>query len=285
MNAKLFCKFGPFKGRSFEITGEASIGRQSDNDIRLDHPSISSRHARIVVDEARRGYVLEDLGSTNGTVLDGVRVTEPQPIGRLHVINFGGVADFFFQAQRSAKSAPAKRAHSVSDTHDGPSVAKIPTVIRKLSVPDEAVADRRRQTQDQPLPVSLPAALVQAISTKTDGSSSRGDAAASSPTEPELTLIVDLLNEQRAYPLRPGEHIVGRSSKASIQIPSDEISRRHARLTVHDSGIRIADLGSTNGTFIEDRKLEGEQSLQVGQAFAFGKIKARLAQSTPRSGS
>ena len=53
--------------------GEAEIGRSGDVAIRIDAGSVSRRHARIVVsgDEAR----LEDLGSKNGTFLDGKPVT------------------------------------------------------------------------------------------------------------------------------------------------------------------------------------------------------------------
>lgn len=51
------------------ITGLITIGRKEGNTIILKDPYISSHHARIYKDEAE--YIIEDLGSTNGTYLNG----------------------------------------------------------------------------------------------------------------------------------------------------------------------------------------------------------------------
>jgi DNA-binding NtrC family response regulator len=51
-----------------------SIGTLPENDLALTDPTVSRRHA--VVEEKSDGYVLRDLDSTNGTLLDGVRVRE-----------------------------------------------------------------------------------------------------------------------------------------------------------------------------------------------------------------
>lgn len=52
---------------------EITIGRNSTNDITIDNLAVSDRHARIVRDQT--GYYLEDLGSTNGTFVDGRRIS------------------------------------------------------------------------------------------------------------------------------------------------------------------------------------------------------------------
>lgn len=52
--------------------GEQVIGRDPDVEIRLDLPTVSRRHARIVISE--RGAVLEDFGSKNGTYVGADRV-------------------------------------------------------------------------------------------------------------------------------------------------------------------------------------------------------------------
>jgi diguanylate cyclase (GGDEF)-like protein len=55
-------------GEVFRVVGrEAIIGRDVDADIRVDHPTVSRRHARIIVVRGR--VFIEDLGSTNGTLV------------------------------------------------------------------------------------------------------------------------------------------------------------------------------------------------------------------------
>jgi DNA-binding winged helix-turn-helix (wHTH) protein len=58
--------------------GENLLGREEDGVLWIDAPTVSRRHARIVV--AGGSAVLEDLGSKNGTRLKGVRLTAPVPL-------------------------------------------------------------------------------------------------------------------------------------------------------------------------------------------------------------
>ena len=60
----------------FDLTqGRVKLGRAADNDIRLDNRAVSSEHLRIFWDGTRT-YVVEDLDSTNGTTLNGQRITK-----------------------------------------------------------------------------------------------------------------------------------------------------------------------------------------------------------------
>ncbi len=59
--------------RSVEVAGDdILIGRIPGTDIELESPTVSRRHARVRRDGD--GFVLEDLGSTNGSVVRGARV-------------------------------------------------------------------------------------------------------------------------------------------------------------------------------------------------------------------
>jgi hypothetical protein len=57
----------PLEGR-----GPWSVGRSQENDIVISDPNVSRKHARI--SRADNGFVVEDLGSTNGTLLDGAPI-------------------------------------------------------------------------------------------------------------------------------------------------------------------------------------------------------------------
>src|SRR5688572_27744736 len=60
-------------GSAYDISGGALLGRSDQADIRLEDTFASSRHARLV--PHGDAVVLEDLGSTNGTFLNGDAVT------------------------------------------------------------------------------------------------------------------------------------------------------------------------------------------------------------------
>ncbi len=55
-----------------------TLGRDTANDIIIDHPLASRRHARLEHDE--NGYFVRDLESTNGTYLNGEPLNGPQPL-------------------------------------------------------------------------------------------------------------------------------------------------------------------------------------------------------------
>jgi diguanylate cyclase (GGDEF)-like protein len=70
MAIKVFIYDRSVKGRSVQIKGDsASIGRGPSNDIQIDGPSVSKRHACIF--KERSGYSIEDLRSQNGTWING----------------------------------------------------------------------------------------------------------------------------------------------------------------------------------------------------------------------
>jgi len=68
------------RGTTFPVTGEVTFGRSSTCTIHVqDDTFVSSMHCRIFRDEAGNA-VLEDLGSTNGTYLNGDRIHVPKPL-------------------------------------------------------------------------------------------------------------------------------------------------------------------------------------------------------------
>lgn len=77
------------RGTRLPISGPIVIGRSPGADVVIADDFVSARHARVT--PAPGGALLEDLGSTNGTVLDGVRVMGPTPLRAGSVIELGAV--------------------------------------------------------------------------------------------------------------------------------------------------------------------------------------------------
>ena len=63
---------------------------------------------------------------------------------------------------------------------------------------------------------------------------------------------------------------IGREGQ--LKLPVDRfISRRHARIDVQGPNVFLEDLRSTNGTFIDDARLEGRAELSNGKVFRIGR--------------
>lgn len=76
-------------GERIPLLALSSIGRDSDNDIVVSDTFVSSEHARLTWNG--RGWVLEDLGSTNGTRVNGKQIRRAVPIKPGDTIEFGRV--------------------------------------------------------------------------------------------------------------------------------------------------------------------------------------------------
>lgn len=81
-------------------TGENLIGRKPEAAIFIDDASVSREHARITVGD---NALLEDLGSKNGTFVNGRRVTAPEPLHNRDVV-VAGTVTFTFHDTNVAES-------------------------------------------------------------------------------------------------------------------------------------------------------------------------------------
>lgn len=77
------------RGTRVAIEGPIVIGRTPGADIVIADDFISSQHARVV--PSGEGAILEDLGSTNGTILNGHKIAGPSMLGAGDEIDLGSV--------------------------------------------------------------------------------------------------------------------------------------------------------------------------------------------------
>lgn len=74
----------------------------------------------------------------------------------------------------------------------------------------------------------------------------------------------------KLFKIKQGEHVIGRTSKALVQLDEKAVSHQHARLTLGAGGCIVRDLDSTNGTYVNDARLDGPRELRAGDVIRFG---------------
>jgi pSer/pThr/pTyr-binding forkhead associated (FHA) protein len=84
--ARLRVKNGPLSGHAIEVNEQIVIGRENV-DLVVDDELVSRRH--VAVRSGSRVLEVEDLGSSNGTFVDGERITEPTQVGAGAEIRIG----------------------------------------------------------------------------------------------------------------------------------------------------------------------------------------------------
>lgn len=77
--------------------------------------------------------------------------------------------------------------------------------------------------------------------------------------------------------LDEGAHVCGRDPDVEILLNYPGVSRRHARISISDGSATIEDLGSKNGTFVGDQRVEGSRSLRDGDTITIGSVKLTLS--------
>ena len=91
-----------------------------------------------------------------------------------------------------------------------------------------------------------------------------------------------LIGSTAEVALVPGENIIGREGDGVILVKSSTVSRRHARITLDGAGGTLEDLGSKNGTYVNDRRIDAATPIADGDQIRIGSLlfTFRLSQSS-----
>ena len=128
------------EGRRIEVTRELVIGRENV-DVEIDDAELSRRH--VAVRPKDGGLEVEDLGSRNGTRVDGTRIDGPTRIRHGAVLSVGMTVFAVEAPPAEAEDAGATRAHSPAQ---GTVVNQAPPrPAREATVAGERPAPRRRE--------------------------------------------------------------------------------------------------------------------------------------------
>ena len=242
------------------------IGTDPACDIVLRDVSVSRKHVRISLNSVTGGYTIEDLGSTNGTYVAGRRVQSAEA-PRDAIIQLGQRA---FELRRvggrlGQTSIATGRAQVVGRTADADLVLPYPVVssrhlevrsnggmlaVRDLGSSNGSFIDGRRLPENQWTPLLLGQSLSLGSfrvppATLTDWTESLEEEAPESAARTERATIPD-----------DGAILLGRSPECDVVIDDPQVSWEHARISGKAGRWTIADLGSSNGTFLNGSKIK-----------------------------
>jgi pSer/pThr/pTyr-binding forkhead associated (FHA) protein len=147
---QLIMRSGPTPGAAFTLEGDQiDVGRDSTNEIVINDAEISRRHARLTFQGGK--YVLEDLGSTNGTFVNGQRLAGPRVLKTGEVVSFGEQIVLVFEATHFDAGA----------TVVSPRAAAVPAASRPAMPPPPPPAEYVGSVPVNPSPAPLPGTVIR----------------------------------------------------------------------------------------------------------------------------
>src|SRR5688500_19215105 len=140
---QLIMRSGPTPGAAFTLEGDQlTVGRDSTNEIVINDAEISRRHARLTFQGGK--YVIEDLGSTNGTFVNGQRLAGPRVLKAGEVVSFGEQIVLVYEASSFDPAA----------TIASPRASAVPSVSRPVAPPPPPPADYAGSVPASSVPLS-----------------------------------------------------------------------------------------------------------------------------------
>ncbi|MEW6566612.1 MAG: FHA domain-containing protein [Chloroflexota bacterium] len=146
---RLIVRTGPNPGMLFDLMKDVTVlGRDVANDIVLSDSEISRQHARL--SRTPGGYLLEDLGSTNGTFVNGERLVAPRVLNHGDVIGLGENVTLSFESTLPEAAAtvmgPAARGAARPAAARAPYPPPSPVPPAATPAPAEAAAPKKSRT-------------------------------------------------------------------------------------------------------------------------------------------
>ena len=88
--------------------------------------------------------------------------------------------------------------------------------------------------------------------------------------------ILDGKHQGKLIPLNVRKFLIGREQDCQLRPNSDLVSRHHCVFTIDDFSVRLRDLGSTNGTYVNGQRMQGQLALNSGDQISIGKLNFEL---------
>ena len=222
---------GKEKGEKKAINKKRFIIGRKVGDLLLDDAKVSSAH--LALEEQNAGFMLIDLDSTNGTLVNGKRV-------KMALLNFGDEIQVGSTVFRFEEPDPNLR-HLKTDP--------------EISLNSD-LEEIETGTREKPAVLEGPQENSDTVVDKE-----------AKKTRYTLKLMVNGI-EEFTYEITSEKTVIGRVS-ADINLEDKKISRKHAMLEIGNNAVMLRDLSTDEGLFVNDRrivncKLRGGEKIQLG---------------------
>ncbi len=258
-------------GAEFELQQQLTAGRLAECDIQLSQGLPSRRHAQVTrVDDVAW---VEDLGSANGTFVNGTRIQARTRLNAGDVVRFD-VEEFRLLGETGADDMDAATRFRAPGSTGAPAGAAEPVKSEASGVfkrpgawvdPDSAEGGQKTKFMD-------PAMLRSMIGTK-PGNAGVAEVAAVPADGPSLIVLSGaakgtMIRLQPA-PGQSAEWSIGSGADCGIRFDEDGVSALHARLSNDGHRWKIVDQMSANGTYVNGKRatmayLGGNDRIGVG---------------------
>lgn len=215
------------------------LGREPGIEVEIEAAAavVSRRHAEI---QRRDGqYMLVDLGSFNGTLINEQRITSPTPLydsDRIQLGMGGPVLRFIDPAHPAPSGAQNTGQRSVAISSGSSPQAPIPIPVPPTSGP---LAEPAR---------------AQTMVFKAGSGSLNQPAASPGGAQPQLLMQVMFDGKPQLS--------IGRAPDNDIRLDGLQISNHHARLSNQQGSVFVEDVGSTNGVYVNGARITGRRPVQ-----------------------
>ncbi|HYR32110.1 MAG TPA: FHA domain-containing protein [Gemmatimonadales bacterium] len=231
-------------GREYAVAGASLVfGREATCDVVVTGKDISRRHAEIMV--TPKGYAIVD-SSTNGTWVNDERVQGQRVLARGDVIKLGEDSFRFYADVTPAAPSPPP---------PGPAASQPPAAPQPSPVPSVGSSGERLKNTSFGMPATPPPA---------------GRASQAGPLA-NMLVRSGALKGQRIQ-LRTPVVNIGRADYNDAVLPDESVSTSHAKLQRREGVWILTDLESTNGTFVDGERVQGDAPLAPGAMVRFGDV-------------
>jgi predicted component of type VI protein secretion system len=202
---------GPHPEKIFRLSEEEiTLGREMQNDLVISDPEVSRKHARLR--RAETGYTIEDLGSTNGTFVNGARITRAVQLADGDRVSLGETIQLVYQERMPARDqtvvagvgtatpplGEAEKPAEPSAEMAVPSEAPVPAAAPPPSRPVEPAQPYEAEVLEPPPPFDEPMPAAGA------GKEPAAEQEPESPPAPEPPPAIERERPPAPAPFEPG---------------------------------------------------------------------------------